>query len=1141
MALPLGAITRRPALPEHVLASPIPAISSLGHSSSAVPALPWWPLAARALSLATSSDSESQKEPPSHPPPRAASSGDATSPSFCSSGDQNILGIKVTGKVEIKIWKEKEKDGSFLEQMGPGYRLSSWRDVLNSLAAKQDPSARPFWEMKDKAQQLLGPQPLSCSKALGDHFQQKYNQLFWGLPSLHSESLVAAAWIPGGTSAPQPASFLFNGISSVCPVPVQDPMSALLSQSHLGPQAPPLLLSIPQFRPPALGQFQTGAHLQPSLQALPPSSPPHVTDCAPQSKPQALLPAGLPHAEMPWLGKHLGRGWALPAVVQRSQDVYNILTPHLCQDSCADAILPENLPVSPELREQLEQHIQRWLIERQWDQMQEPLELMQLRDELAETCQTKDKPCPSRSSLSGGECIKETQKVRFQLGKDAGKNLGHILGKVPKDPSRDLEVFPGKVQQTSPLDSLRNLTRLLKRHSENDEDQSHLGSTLKAHLCLKSEQIQEGMIPWSVYQSWLSLHSALFMSDANRETRAPVTSESWETCMATCRRLPFLDPDTQQVLEEHIVKLWVKHRWGLPLKVLKPTNLLKKTASQHMPLPELAGPSSSPQVSGDNLKVEVAKILGKPPQPCLRGKVPTDESVPTLGQPFLRGRVPTDESVPTLGQPFLRGKVPTDESVPTLGQPRLRGKVPTDESVPTLGQPRLRGKVPTDESVPTLASLLLISSLAGKEIERALTGIPPTQDHRPPAAPPAVQESRQPSQTLSHSLLDRTLQSRTVLGTGKSSLKAPSLPRTSAARFLEEPCLQPEDAGEFQQTVEIKVVNQPPVSAPDVSLPDCSTNTLSAADSLASPVSWSPLQSKPFGKTPVSPTLVNLLAARRSSLMPQKPRVLKHQHLQRPQRELYTPAYRGEDRRRPSSGQHKEMEELGTCKLPQARGLEEKKQEPSEGFFRRTWRRFLQWLFPKKKIKEQEEALKTCRPPSASAQSAAPIRATPSVDSNITEARELLTAVGQMLEKKMALHHKCCASKLKQPREEHPGPAPQAPCYHRPPVCPRQRGLSGYAAAPKGRSCPIRERPDRSQQSLKSVHFNSQQWGQRHPHPWLSKKAVSPVSPSQHGPAVPGPSGHHRPCPRHRLHQGGVLSAQQASFSPVSSGRKTRP
>uniref|UniRef100_A0A8D2CPH2 SPATA31 domain-containing protein n=1 Tax=Sciurus vulgaris TaxID=55149 RepID=A0A8D2CPH2_SCIVU len=970
---------------------------------------------------------------PLNPYTLAASSGDATSPSFCSSGDQNILGIKVTGKVEIKIWKEKEKDGSFLEQMGPGYRLSSWRDVLKSLAAEQDPSARPFWEMKDKAQHLLGPQPLSCSKALGDHFQQKYNQLFWGLPSLHSESLVAAAWIPGGTSAPQPASFLFNGISSVCPVPVQDPMSALLSQSHLGPRAPPLILSIPQFQPP------------PSLQALPPSSPPHVTDCAPQSKPQSLLPAGLPHAEMPWLGKHLGRGWALPAVVQRSQDVYNILTPHLCQDSCADAILPENLPVSPELREQLEQHIQRWLIQRRWDQMQEPLELMQLRDELAGTCQTKDKPCPSGSSLSGGECIKDTQKVRFQLGKDAGKNLGHILGKVPKDPSRDLEVFPGK-------------------------DQSHLGSTLKAHLCLKSEQIQEGLIPWSVYQSWLSLHSALSMSNAHMETRAPVPSESWETCMATCRRLPFLDPDTQQVLEEHIVKLWVKHRWGLPLKVLKPTNLLKKTASQHMPLPEFAGPSSSTQVLGDNSKAEVAKILGKPPQP------------------FLRGR--------------------------------------------TL----------TDESVPTLASLLLISSLAGKEIERALTGIPPTQDHRPPAAPPALQESRQPSQSLSHSLLDRTLQSRTVLGTGKSSLKVPSLPRTSAARYLGEPCLQAEDVGEFQQTVEIKVVNQPPVSAPDVSLPDCSTNTLLAADSLASPVSWSPLQSKPFGKTPVSPTLVNLLAARRSSLMPQKPRVLKHQHLQRPQRELYAPAYRGEDRRRPSSGQHKEMEELEICKLPQARGLEEKQQEPSEGFFRRTWRRFLQWLFPKKKkIKEQEEALKTCRPPSASAQSTAPIRATPSVDSNITEAQELMTAVGQMLEKKMALHHKCCASKLKQPREEHPSPAPQAPCYHRPPVCPRQRGLSGYAAAPKGRSCPIRERPDRSQQSLKSVHFNSQQWGQRHPHPWLPKKAVSPVSPSQHGPAVPGPSGHHRPCPRHRLHQGRVLSAQQASFSPVSSGRKPRP
>uniref|UniRef100_A0A8D2GUV1 SPATA31 domain-containing protein n=1 Tax=Urocitellus parryii TaxID=9999 RepID=A0A8D2GUV1_UROPR len=962
---------------------------------------------------------ESQKGPLSHQPPRAVSLGVPTSrqmeagnPSLHSSDDQNILGIKVTRKVEVKIWKEKEKDGTFLEQMSPGYHLSSLRNMLNSLGAEQDLTVpQPFWEIKDKVKQLLGPQQLSYSKVLGDHFEQKYNQLFWGLPSLHSESLVAAAWISQGASALQPTCFLFNRISSVCSIQVQDKMSPLLSQ----PQSPPLILSMSQFQPQTLGQFQTQVHLPSSFQALLPSSPPHITDCAAsgptsQNKPQSLLPTEFQPTQMPWIGKQLGCGWALPSVVQRPQEVYNILPPHLSQDNCPDSILPENLPVSSELREQLEQHIQRWLMQPRWDQMQKSLELMQLREELAGTsqevpgtCRAKDKPCPPQAFLSIGDSSKDSQKVRFQLEKDTGKHLGHILGKVPKDPPKDLE--------------------------------NQLGSTLKAHLCLKSGQIQEGLIPWNVYQSWLSIRSTSSTSDTHLESSSLALSETWDTCMGTCAKLPFLDASTQQILEDHIIKLWVKHRWGLPLKVLKPLNLLKMTsAPPGMTLPEFDGPSSSSQVSGASSKPEVAKILGKLPQAL------------------------------------------------------------------------------TDESVPTLTSLLLISSLAGKEIERALTGVPATHDHRLPEAPPARQESRPPSKILTHNLLDRTLQSRTVQGMGKSSLKAPVLPRTSPAQYLGEPCLQAEDAGEFQQTGEMSLVSQPPVCAPE---------------------------SKPFRKLP-APTLVNVLAARRSSLVPPKPRILRHQ--QKPHSKLYVPAYKGEDRRRPSSGKQKEMEELGTSKLTQVRGTEEMKQDPpSDGFFLRTWRRFLQWLFPeKKKILEQEESLKRCRPPLASAQSPQSVKATASDDSNITEAQELMTTVGEMLEKKMALHHKCCASKLKQLREEC-SPASRFPCYHRPPICPQQRGMSAYAVAPKGRSYPIRQRPDRSQQSLKNVQFNSQQWGLRHPHPWLSKKTGSPVSPSQHGPAMQGPSGHPHPCPRHRPRQGGLLSAQPANCSPVSSGRKTRP
>lgn len=43
--------------------------------------------------------------------------------------------------------------------------------------------------------------------------------------------------------------------------------------------------------------------------------------------------------------------------------------------------------------------------------------------------------------------------------------------------------------------------------------------------------------------------------------------------MNTSCRVSFLDPDTREVLEAHIIRFLVKHRWTLPLKVLKPLNL----------------------------------------------------------------------------------------------------------------------------------------------------------------------------------------------------------------------------------------------------------------------------------------------------------------------------------------------------------------------------------------------------------------------------------------------------------------------------------------------------------------------------------------------------------------------------------------
>ncbi|XP_008574443.1 PREDICTED: spermatogenesis-associated protein 31A2-like [Galeopterus variegatus] len=120
---------------------------------------------------------EPEQEHLSCHPPEASWQIEAGSPSF------------------INLNKEKVKDGSFLKQMSPDYLLSSLWNMLKSLGDKQNTlTPQSFWSMKDKPEQLPGPQKLSYPKVLEDHLQQKCSLLSWGLPSLHCESLVATTW-----------------------------------------------------------------------------------------------------------------------------------------------------------------------------------------------------------------------------------------------------------------------------------------------------------------------------------------------------------------------------------------------------------------------------------------------------------------------------------------------------------------------------------------------------------------------------------------------------------------------------------------------------------------------------------------------------------------------------------------------------------------------------------------------------------------------------------------------------------------------------------------------------------------------------------------------------------------------------------
>ncbi|XP_054356379.1 putative spermatogenesis-associated protein 31C1 isoform X6 [Pongo pygmaeus] len=220
---------------------------------------------------------------------------------------------------------------------------------------------------------------------------------------------------------------------------------------------------------------------------------------APQNKVQALSLPETQHPEWPLLRKQLEGGLALPSRVQKSQDVFSVSTPNLPQERLT-CILPENFPVSPELRRQLEQHIG------QRGRIQESLNLMQLQDESPGTSQAKGKPRPCQSSTSTGESSKEAQTVKFQLERDPCPHLGQILDTCESGAGSKVEV--ATFLREPPMASLRK--QVLTKSSV------HMPESLQASspACKQFQRAPRGIPSWND-------HGSLKAPTAGQEGRWP--------------------------------------------------------------------------------------------------------------------------------------------------------------------------------------------------------------------------------------------------------------------------------------------------------------------------------------------------------------------------------------------------------------------------------------------------------------------------------------------------------------------------------------------------------------------------------------------------------------------------------------------
>ncbi|XP_054219528.1 spermatogenesis-associated protein 31A1 isoform X1 [Homo sapiens] len=881
-------------------------------------------------------------------------------------------------------------------------------------------------------------------------------------------------------------------------------MSPLLFQaqppSHLGPECQPFISSTPQFRPTPMAQAEAQAHLQSSFPVLSPAFPSLIKNTgvacpASQNKVQALSLPETQHPEWPLLRRQLEGRLALPSRVQKSQDVFSVSTPNLPQESLT-SILPENFPVSPELRRQLEQHIKKWIIQH-WGNLgriQESLDLMQLRDESPGTSQAKGKPSPWQSSMSTGESSKEAQKVKFQLERDPCPHLGQILGETPQNLSRDMKSFPRKVLGVTSEESERNLRKPLRSDSGSDllrcTERTHIENILKAHMGRNLGQTNEGLIPVRVRRSWLAVNQALPVSNTHVKTSNLAAPKSGKACVNTAQVLSFLEPCTQQGLGAHIVRFWAKHRWGLPLRVLKPIQCFKLEKVSSLSLTQLAGPSSATCESGAGSEVEVDMFLRKPPMASLRKQVLTKAS-DHMPESLLA-------SSPAWKQ-FQRAP---------RGIPSWNDHGPLKP--PPAGQ---EGRWPSKP---------LTYSLTGSTQQSRSLG---AQSSKAGETREAVPQCRVPLETCMLANLQATSEDMhgfEAPGTSKSSLH----PRVSVSQDPRKLCLMEEVVNEFEPGMATKSETQPQVCAAVVLLPDGQASVVPhASENLVSQVPQGHLQSMPTGNMRASQELHDLMAARRSKLVHEEPRNPNCQGSCKNQRPMFPPIHKSEKSRKPNLEKHEErLEGLRTPQLTPVRKTEDthqdegvqllpsKKQPPSVSHFGGNIKQFFQWIFSKKKSK----------PAPVTAESQKTVKNRSCVYSSSAEAQGLMTAVGQMLDEKMSLCHARHASKVNQHKQKFQAPVCGFPCNHRHLFYSEHGRILSYAASSqqatlKSQGCPNRDRQIRNQQPLKSVRCNNEQWGLRHPQILHPKKAVSPVSPLQHWPKTSGASSHHHHCPRHCL------------------------
>ncbi|XP_049567326.1 spermatogenesis-associated protein 31A6-like [Orcinus orca] len=834
--------------------------------------------------------------------------------------------------------------------------------------------------------------------------------------------------------------------------------------------------------------------------------------------------------------------------------------------------------IGPDLQKQ---HLQKRLIKEQTKRglarsihLSPSLELSSSQCQFLRTYQAQGKQGPWQPSAFTGKRRLDRQKIRsrcprrshrkgqmqFQPGQDFGKGLRPRLRRISKASSRTS--LPVKfLLRNSEKESERYLMNPLKSNSGNclpsSPEQKHLEKFLKAHLSTKLRQINQGMTPVMVRQSWLAANYASYKPHPREEIRNLASSKYWKPCVNSSRELSFLSPSIRQMLEAHVIRWRVRHRWGLPNQAFEPINL-KPGGAQPLSSPRSTFSPSATCQSRAHSKPNLANKLSGKPQPHQGMKVITKATVPTLVSPL---PVPSPEHTEiqrALGQTSpgdrygpseaplngQEGRLPYQMPTP-LGKPchHKQSHLPNLQRSHALKTQVAQGRA-TGELLPDSHSDILLQDYAiGMPLQDFATNVL-LQDHHTDVllsshilashrSLSSSQREHASEDAPAFQVVPYDLNVREQSSRGQQTFKTPQL--QDPFKGQREMSAPTEEWRDFQRPQpkeheEMKSQREMLASAEEwrgftKPQPGQHEETKSQSNVPAPAEEWRCVRSLQAGEHEET----------RSNQEQQEPRKPK---VRDPWKGQFASTEGREDNWKPKPGEYKERS--SGLKASQASGMSHASQVRERGeslgskhpqlspgkrqLSPESQKRMRQYVSHDKKGKGIEESLQKGKPASATAHQQKPVGESRAIDPCATA-----RAVGQVLREKLGLHQGLCASKLNQHPEQLQAPAEGHSHHHRVLSSSEQRRVLkdtaySHQASPKDHSY-----------LNKSRHTTGR--GDKLAFP--PRELESPVRRRQHGPRLAGDSGHlrhHPTCP-----QKCVPSGQPECASHAFPGGKVVP